>query len=61
MIVENADLNITREQKKDPGRIKITNIPGYQKVNLKWIVKGGNKYTIRVESVKGGRASAQTE
>jgi hypothetical protein len=61
MIVENADLNITKDQKKDPGRIKINNIPGYSKVNLKWIVKGGNKYTVRVESVKGGSASAQTE
>jgi hypothetical protein len=23
---------------------------------VRWIVKGGNKYTVRVESVKGGRA-----
>ncbi len=61
MIVENADLNITREQKKDPRRMEITNIPGYQKVNLKWIVKGGSKFTVRVESVKGGNISVQTE
>jgi len=85
MIVENADLNITREQKKNPQRLEIPNIPGYlgsgttggfgggfmgggsfggsssNRVNVKWIVKGGSKYTIRVESVKGGRASAQSE
>ncbi|NLA47979.1 MAG: peptidase M14 [Bacteroidales bacterium] len=61
MTVENADLNITSEQKKNPQRIEIPNIAGYQKVDVKWIVKGGNKYTVRVESVKGGRTSAQTE
>jgi len=61
MIVENRDLNITREQKKNPQRMELANIPGYQQTDLKWIVKGGNKYTVRVESVKGGFASAQTE
>ncbi len=61
VIVDNADLNITTEQKKNPQRMEIENIPGYEKVDLKWIVKGGNKFTVRVESVKGGRVSAQTE
>jgi hypothetical protein len=61
MIVDNADLNRTREQKKSPQRMEITNIPGYQHVDLKWIVKGGTKFTVKVESVKGGCASAQAE
>ncbi len=61
MTVENADLNRTTEQKKNPQRMEITNIAGYQHIDLKWIVKGGSKYTVRVESVKGGRASAQKE
>jgi hypothetical protein len=85
MIVDNANLNITREQKKNPQRLEIANIPGYfsgstagfgagfrgfggaafssssNRINVKWIVKGGTKYTVRVESVKGGRASAQSE
>jgi len=61
MIVENADLNLTNEQKDNPQRMEIDNIRGYQKVDLKWIVRGGNKFTVRVESVKGGRASAQVE
>jgi len=61
MTVQNADLNITTEQKKNPERMEIENISGYQHINLKWIVKGGSKFTVRVESVKGGRASAQTE
>ncbi|MBN2863918.1 MAG: hypothetical protein JXN62_12185, partial [Bacteroidales bacterium] len=61
MIVENADLNQTNEQKDNPQRMEIDNIRGYQKVDLKWIVRGANKFTVRVESVKGGRASAQVE
>ncbi len=61
MTVEDADLNRTTEQKKNPARLEIKNIAGYDRVNVKWIVKDGNKFTIRVESVKGGRASAQSE
>ncbi|MGB4292308.1 MAG: M14 family metallopeptidase [Bacteroidales bacterium] len=84
MIVENEDLNICREQKKNPARLEIENIPGYlgggaqmggggfaggrspgaagssNIIKVKWIVKGGDKYTVRVESVKGGTASAQS-
>lgn len=58
MIVENADLNLAAEQKKNPGRLEIQNIPGYGHVDVKWIVKGGSSYTVRVESVKGGRTSS---
>jgi len=58
MIVEDIERNICVEQKKDPHRMEIQNIKGYQKINLNWIVKGGKKYTVSVESVKGGRATA---
>lgn len=61
MIVENADLNIVHEQEKNPQCLEIDNIRGYESVDVKWIVKGGNNYTIRVESVKGGNASLKTE
>lgn len=61
MIVTNKDLNRTIEQKKDPQRMEISNIPGYQSFDLKWIVKGGTKYRIRAESVKGGIAEADSE
>lgn len=61
MVVENADLNLTTEQKKNPQRMEIENIAGYQHIDFKWLVKGGSKYTVRVESVKGGRASSQPE
>ena len=61
MIVLDKDLNQTIEQKKNPQRMEISNIPGKSAVNLKWIVKGGSKYTLRVESIKGGRASITSE
>ena len=61
MIVQNKDMNINEEQKKNPQRMEISNISGYQRIALKWIVKEGNKFTVRIESVKGGRASAQSE
>jgi hypothetical protein len=61
MIVQNVDLNLTMEQKKNPERMEISNIAGYQHIDLKWIIKGGNKFTVNVESVKGGRASLQSE
>ncbi len=61
MIVENKDRNINREQVKNPQRMEISNINGYERVDLKWIVKGGNKFTISAESIKGGWATAHSE
>jgi Zinc carboxypeptidase len=58
MIVLDRDNNICNEQKKNPARMEVRNIPGYGHVDLKWIVKGGKKFNIRAESVKGGRSSA---
>ncbi len=58
MIVLDRDNNICNEQKKNPARMEVRNIPGYGHVDLKWIVKGGKKFNIRAESVKGGRTSA---
>lgn len=61
MIVTDKDLNRASEQKKNPQKMEIPVIEGYQSVDLKWIVKGGSKYEITVESVKGGTASAVAE
>jgi hypothetical protein len=61
MVVQNKDMNISVEQKKNPRKLEIKNIAGYDHVDLKWIVRGGNKFTVRVESVKGGRTSATSE
>ncbi|HEX2969626.1 MAG TPA: M14 family metallopeptidase [Bacteroidales bacterium] len=61
MIVKNKDLNITEEQKKNPQRLEIENIPGYGRADVKWIVKGGSSFIVSVESVKGGTASRKSE
>lgn len=61
MIVEDKDLNINKEQKKNPGRLEMENIPGYGRIDVKWIVKGGSKYKVSLESVKGGRTSGVSE
>ena len=61
MIVEDVLQNITRDQKKNPERLELPNIPGNSKVDLKWIIKGGTKYTITVKSVKGGSSTGQSD
>jgi len=61
MIVLDKDRNLNQEQKENPERLKVTNIEGYSHVDVRWIVKDGNRYTVTVESVKGGRASAQSD
>jgi hypothetical protein len=57
MIVQNRDLNITREQKNDAANIKVENIPGNSTVTVRWIVQNAGKYTVKVDSKKGGIAT----
>ncbi|MCL2727127.1 MAG: M14 family metallopeptidase [Bacteroidales bacterium] len=42
------------EQKVNPQKLAVANIPGNGKVVVRWIVKGNQKYTITVDSAKGG-------
>lgn len=57
MVVDNRDLNITTEQKNNPATVEVTNIPGQGTVTVRWIVQGSGKYTIAVDSRKGGQVS----
>jgi hypothetical protein len=50
-------LNISTEQKRDVANVKVDNIPGNGYVTVRWIVKGGTKFTVNVSSKKGGLAS----
>jgi hypothetical protein len=59
--VTDKDNNVSKEQKKNPGRLEVRNIKGYQHVDVKWIVKGGSRFTVRTESVKGGWESVTSE
>jgi hypothetical protein len=54
MIVQDADLNITTEQKNNPATIELTNIPGLDTVTVRWIVSGAGNLTVKVDSKKGG-------
>ena len=57
MLVENADLGLTTEQTNNPATIEVKNIPGQGVVTVRWIVQGSGKYTITVDSKKGGVVS----
>ena len=59
MVVQNADLNINEEQETNPARISVANIPGLSTVRVRWIVSGGGKALISVDSRKGGKVSRQ--
>lgn len=56
-IVEDEDFNKFTEQKNNPTRIEVANIPGMTGVKVKWIVSSGSNYSINVDSAKGGKAS----
>ncbi|MBO9660242.1 MAG: hypothetical protein J7527_15590 [Chitinophagaceae bacterium] len=57
MVVNNADLDLNTEQKNNPSTIEVNNIPGLSTVTVRWIVQGSSKYTVTVDSKKGGVAS----
>jgi len=57
MVVNDGDLNITTEQKTNPETIAVSNIPGQGTVTVRWIIQGNEKYTITVDSHKGGTVS----
>jgi len=56
MVVDDADFNKVKEQKLNPEKIQVRNIPGMDAVKVRWIVNGSNKYSITVDSAKGGIA-----
>ena len=57
MMVNNRDLGLTTEQKGDPTNIRVSNIAGNGFVTVRWLVKGGTKFTVNVNSKKGGIAT----
>ena len=57
MIMQNVYTNQSEEQKINPSKLALNNIPGRSTVTVRWIVKGNQKYTITVDSAKGGLIS----
>lgn len=56
-VVESEDFKKYKEQKVDPEKIHVDNIPGMGAVKVRWIISGGGNYSINVDSEKGGKAS----
>lgn len=56
MTVDNFNPAATVEQKNNPQTIEVDNIPGLSRVTVRWIIAGNAKYTISVDSRKGGLA-----
>ncbi|MGK2862579.1 MAG: M14 family metallopeptidase [Chitinophagaceae bacterium] len=57
MTVDNRNSAATVEQKNNPQTIELDNIPGLGYVTVRWIIQGNSKYTITVDSRKGGLVS----
>ena len=56
-VVNNEDIKKFTEQKNSPEKIAVDNIPGMSTVKVRWIVSSNSKYSITVDSAKGGKAS----
>jgi len=57
MVMQNVYTNQSIEQKVNPSKLALSNIPGNSTVTVRWIVKGNQKYTLTVDSAKGGTGS----
>lgn len=55
MILEDRFNGIGKEQKRNPGRLELPNIPGMESVAVRWIVEGPGPFTVTVDAVKGGK------
>jgi len=54
MTVDNRNPTAATEQKNDPQTIEVDNVPGLGEITVRWIIQGNSKYTITVDSRKGG-------
>jgi hypothetical protein len=59
-VVDNPLTGDGTEQKREPGTIKIDNIPGQGIVRVKWIVQGNGPFTVTADSPKGGSSSRRS-
>jgi len=57
MIMQNVYTNQSTEQKVNPAKLAVSNISGNSTVTVRWIVRGNQRYTITVDSAKGGWVS----
>ena len=55
-VVTNPLQNIATEQRRNPRRIEVGNVPGMGTVTVRWIVRGSGPFTVTADSQKGGTA-----
>lgn len=60
-VLENRYLGLLKEQKINPSRLNVENIPGMGTVAVRWIVQGGRTHTVSADSEKGGRSERRTK
>lgn len=53
-VVEDRLTGISKDQKRNPEKIEVANIPGMEAVTVRWVVEGNKPFKISVESPKGG-------
>ena len=58
IVLQNVYNNQGVEQKINPSKLAVSNIPGNSTVTVRWIVRGNQQYTITVDSAKGGLISS---
>jgi hypothetical protein len=62
MIIGNEDFNLTTEQKNNPEKLEVANIPGMGFVKVRWVVKGkADNASIEIDSAKGGLVSQKLQ
>jgi len=54
LTADNPFFQNAKEQKHEPGRVRVANVPGMAAVYVRWLVQGKGPYTVTVRSVKGG-------
>ncbi len=54
LMVDNRNPTSATEQKNDPQTIEVDNVPGLGEITVRWIIQSNSKYTITVDSRKGG-------
>ena len=59
-VVTNPLQNIATEQRRNPRRIEVDNVPGMGTVTVRWIMRGGGPFTVIADSQKGGTARKAT-
>jgi len=48
-------------QKREPQRMRVSNVPGMGAVYVRWLLRGAGPYTVTVRSVKGGTARRESK